>query len=334
LYQNGHNPGGISLKTIRVGVIGVGHLGRFHAQNYLKLPSVELAGVTDSDSERARQIADECGCGVYPDIDSLLKNVEAVSVAVPTDHHFEVAGQVLSAGIHCLVEKPITETVTQAETLIRMASVKGLILQVGHIERYNPSLQVLQGMPINPQFIESHRLAPFKPRGIEVSVVLDLMIHDIDIVLSMIKAPVEKVDASGVAVVSDTIDIANARLRFANGAVANMTASRISQKTMRKMRLFQKSSYITIDFQDKITEIFRLGEDADASSQILTEIGVGDKKQKVLYHKPEITDTNALQAELETFVRSVRGESGSGVTGKAGKEALAVAIEILDQIKQ
>lgn len=320
------------MKAVKVGVIGVGHLGRFHALNYKELSSAELIGVTDTNPARAEEIAGECQCRAFPDVPSLLKEVEAVSIATPTDYHFDIAGEVLALDVHCLIEKPITQTVTQAESLIRMAAVKGLVLQVGHIERFNPALGALKGLTLQPSFIESHRLAPFKPRGIEVSVILDLMIHDIDIILSMIKAPLEKIDASGVAVVSDTIDIANARIGFANGSVANLTASRISQKTMRKMRLFQKDTYITVDFQEKQTEIFKLGAEAAQSELVVSEIGVGDKKRKVLYQKPGIKDHNALLMELDAFVHAVQGEKSFGVSGKAGREALAVAVEILRQI--
>ncbi|MBN1782993.1 Gfo/Idh/MocA family oxidoreductase [bacterium] len=321
------------MESVKVGVIGTGHLGRFHALNYLQLPQTELVGVYDTDQEKSRKIAEECKCRSYPDLDSLLKDVQAVSIAVPTDKHFEIAGEVLSRDIHCLIEKPITETVTQAETLVRMAAVQHLVLHTGHIERYNPAVLALKGLPIQPAFIEAHRLAPFKPRGIEVSVILDLMIHDIDIVLSMMTTPLESVAASGVAVVSDTIDIANARLKFADGCVANLTASRISQKTMRKMRLFQKDTYITIDFQDKEVEIYALGEPESDKDFVLGEIGVGDKKRKVLLKKPDAGDHNALLLELETFIRAVRGEKMSGVSGRAGREALAVAVEILRQIR-
>jgi predicted dehydrogenase len=320
------------LKPVKVGVIGVGHLGRFHALNYKQIADVELVGVTDTNPVRASEIARECQCTPFQNIESLLSEVEAVSIAVPTDRHFEAASQVLSQNIHCLIEKPITVTVAQADSLIRMACVNRLVLQVGHIERFNPALKALEGFSLSPRFIEAHRLAPFKPRGIEVSVILDLMIHDIDIVLSMIKAPVEKIDASGVTVVSDTIDIANARLRFADNSVANLTASRISQKVMRKMRLFQKNSYITIDFDKKETEIFSLNNVADTSDQILAEIGVGDKKKQVHYQKPKIADYNALQAELQTFIKTIRGEARSGVSGKAGRQALSIASEVLRQI--
>ena len=320
------------MKPVRVGVIGVGHLGRFHALNYRQIEDAELIGVTDSNPSRTSEIAQECQCTPFQNIETLLKEVEAVSIAVPTDHHFEIASQVLSQKVHCIIEKPITQTVAQADSLIRLAAVNQLVLQVGHIERFNPALKALEGLSISPRFIEAHRLAPFKPRGIEVSVILDLMIHDIDIVLSMIRAPIEKIDASGLAVVSDTIDIANARLRFADNSVANLTASRISQKIMRKMRLFQKNSYITIDFDRKETEIFKLDDGQDRDSRILAEIGVGEKKRKVLYKKPAVDDYNALLVELHTFVRSIRGETRGGVSAKAGRQALSIASEVLQQI--
>jgi predicted dehydrogenase len=320
------------LKPVKVGVIGVGHLGRFHALNYKQIEEAELVGVTDTNPTRASEIAQECQCTSFQNIESLLNEVEAVSIAVPTNHHFVTASQALSQNIHCLIEKPITETVAQADSLIRLVGVNRLILQVGHIERFNPALKALEGFSLSPSFIEAHRLAPFKPRGIEVSVILDLMIHDIDIVLSMIRAPVEKIDASGVAVVSDTIDIANARLRFADNSVANLTASRISQKVMRKMRLFQKNNYITIDFDRKETEIFKLDTVPDSNDQILTEIGVGDKKKRVHYQKPEVDDYNALQVELQTFIKTIRGEARGGVSGKAGRQALSIASEVLQQI--
>ncbi|MBN2104442.1 Gfo/Idh/MocA family oxidoreductase [bacterium] len=322
------------MKKVKIGVIGVGHLGRFHTLNYRNIPNAELVGVSDTNPERAKEIAHECQCRAFPDVIGLLKEVEAVSIATPTDSHFKIASEALTKNIHCLIEKPITETVAQADSLIRMAADKNLVLQVGHIERYNPALKALNSMQIHPRFIESHRLAPFKPRGIEVSVVLDLMIHDIDIVLTMIQFPLKKVDASGVAVVSDAIDIANARLRFEDGSVANLTASRISQKTMRKVRFFQKDSYVTVDFHNKVTEIFKLGDEKKPSELVITEIGVGDHKRKVLYQKPDIEDYNALLVELDTFVRSINGEQVEGVSGKSGRDALSVAVEILRQIHQ
>jgi len=317
------------LKKVEVGVVGVGHLGRYHALNYTKIPMVDLVGVTDLDDERARRVASEVHCGVFANLDSLLQRVEAVSIVVPTDLHFDVGQQALERGIHCLVEKPIAGSLEEADDLIRLAKEKGAILHVGHVERFNPAIRALEDYEIDPRFIESHRLAPFDPRGTEVAVVLDLMIHDIDIILSLVKSPVKRVDASGVAVVSDSIDIANARIHFENGCVANLTASRISQKKMRKMRLFQRDAYVSVDFLQKISEIYQLGEKGSESDVLLGKIGVGERKRKVVYRRPEVPGGEGLQKELEAFTRTVRGEHTVAVSGEEGKEALSVAIQIL-----
>lgn len=320
------------LDKIKVGVIGVGHLGRFHALNYNSLPNAELVGVFDSDAKKAEVIAAESNCRKYDNIDSLLLDVEAISLAVPTDLHFDIGIKILDNGIHCLIEKPITSSLEEADTLIKLAEDKNLILHVGHIEKFNPAMRSLANFDIQPQFIESHRLAPFNPRGTEVSVVLDLMIHDIEIVLDLIKSPRKRIDASGVAVVSDTIDIANARIQFENNSAANLTASRISQKKMRKMRMFQKNAYITVDFLNSESEIFNLDNDDTKYGKILGEIGTGNRKKKIYYHKPPIPEEMGLEKELDAFIRTINGETPSAVTGRAAKEALSVAFEILKQI--
>jgi len=322
------------LDKIRVGVIGVGHLGRFHTLNYAQIPEVELVGVTDLDAEKAAHVAAEGRCQALKDIDALLDAVDAVSVAVPTDHHFSVGKHVLERGIHCLIEKPITESVDQAQELIHLSEEQGVVLQVGHVERFNPAVRGLQGIELKPKFIESHRLAPFNPRGTEVAVVLDLMIHDIDIILSLVKSPIKSVDASGVAVVSESVDIANARIRFENGCVANLTASRISQKKMRKMRLFQKDTYISVDFLQKFSEIYELAEGKTDRAIIMGEIGVGDKKKQIVYLRPDVPEEGGLRVELEAFVLTVAGQKPAAVTGREGKEALAVAIQVLDQMQK
>jgi predicted dehydrogenase len=314
-------------------VIGVGHLGRFHALNYAQIPSVELSGVVDADLRRAESVAAECRCRAFADSDTLLSAVDAVSVAVPTDRHFDVCRRVLEKGVHCLVEKPITGTVEEADALVGLARAKNLVLHVGHVERFNPAVLALGFFPLAPRFIEAHRLAPFNPRGTEVAVILDLMIHDIDLVLHFTGSPVESVDASGVTVVSDSIDIANARIRFRNGSVANLTASRISQKKMRKMRLFQKDAYVAVDFLEKNAEIYQLEKNGTDADMVLGEIGVGENKRHVVYRRPEIPDVNGLKVELETFVQSIRGEKAAGVTGTDGRNALAVAIDILGKME-
>lgn len=321
------------MNKIKVGVIGAGHLGRFHALNYSQLPTADLVGVVDINPEHSKAVALECRCRAYEQMDELLRSVDAVSVAVPTDRHDEVCLQVLEKGIHCLVEKPISRTVSEADGLISLAKKKNKVLQVGHVERFNPAILALGGFPVKPRFIEAHRLAPFNPRGTEVAVILDLMIHDIDLALHFVGSPVDRVDANGVAVVSDSIDIANARIRFQNGCVANLTASRISQKKMRKMRLFQKDAYIAVDFLEKNAEIYHLETNRAEADMVLGEIGVGENRKHVVYRRPEVPDVNGLKFELETFIRTIQGEKAEGVTGEDGRQALAVAIEILKEME-
>ena len=317
------------MKSKRVGVVGVGHLGRYHAQNYAALSGVELVGVTDVDKGRARTVATEYGCRAFDKWENLLQEVDAVSVVVPTDRHHEVGMEILERGIHCLMEKPIATTLDEADDLIGKAQEKGAVLQVGHIERFNPAFRALKDIPVTPRFIESHRLSPYNPRGTEVAVVLDLMIHDIDPVLTQVKSPVERVDASGIAVVSDTADIANVRLRFENGCVANMTASRISQKKMRKMRLFQKDTYILIDFLEKNTELLKLVKGESAEGTVMGEMGIGERMRHVVLHRPEIPKGESLETELEAFVRTLKGETVPVVSGEDARAALSVAVQIL-----
>lgn len=322
------------MNTIKTGVIGTGHLGRFHALNYAQIPQADLVGVYDSDAKKAAAVAAESQCRPYNSMDDLLKDVDAVSIAVPTDKHFAVCDESLNHGVHCLVEKPIARDLAEADAMIALASQKNLHLQVGQIERFNPAVRALAPFALQPQFIESHRLAQFNPRGTEVSVVLDLMIHDIDMILHLVQSPVAGVDASGVAVVSNTVDIANVRLKFLNGAVANLTASRISQKQMRKMRLFQKDTYVTIDFLQKSSEIYRLQESGEQADMILGEIGVGKNKKNIVYFRPEAPQELGLEVELDLFLRSIRGEQVPAVTGKEGRDALDVALQVLQQMEE
>ncbi|RKY82258.1 gfo/Idh/MocA family oxidoreductase [candidate division KSB1 bacterium] len=322
------------LNKVKIGVIGVGHLGRFHSLNYAQLPDAELIGIYDVDKERADAVAKEASTKSFESIDELLEQVDGVSIAVPTDLHFKVAQQVLNKSIPCLIEKPIAQNLEEADTLINLARQNNTFIQVGHIERFNPAFRALSEFDIRPMFIESHRLSPFNPRGTEVAVVLDLMIHDIDIVLHLVKSPVKSIDASGVAVVSDTADIANARIHFENGCVANLTASRISQKKMRKMRMFQKDTYVTVDFLQKISEIYRLESSDGKSDMILGEIGVGEKKKKVAYYRPQIPEGDGLYMELTAFINSITGSKAEGVPGEAARSALDIAISILKQMEK
>jgi predicted dehydrogenase len=320
------------LKPIKVGVIGTGHLGRYHAQKYAGLSDVELVGVTDLNQEKAHSVAQEVGCQALESLDLLLPLVNAVSVATPTDTHFDIGMRVLGEGKHCMIEKPISQTIKESDELIALAKEQNLILQIGHIERFNPAMLALHDMDLEPRFVESHRLSLFNPRGTEVAVVLDLMIHDIDIILNLVQSPVIHVDASGVAVVSDSIDIANARIRFQNGCVANLTASRISQKKMRKLRLFQKDTYVSVDFLEKKSEVYRLVKGNESRGLMLGEIGVGDKKRNIVYQSPPVPDQDGLETELSAFIRSIRGDKVKAVSGEEAKTALSVAIQILEQI--
>jgi predicted dehydrogenase len=301
------------------------------------IPGVTLEGVYDLDGGKAEKAAAEFGTTAYPSMDDLLGRVEAVTIATNTLVHYEVAVRALDHGKHIFLEKPITQTIAEADSLCRSAREKDLIIQVGHIERFNPAILALEKYPIAPMFVESHRLAQFNPRGTDVAVVLDLMIHDIDLILSFVKSPVRGVEANGVAVVSESVDIANARIQFENGCVANVTASRISQRKMRKMRLFQNSGYISIDFSEGTAEVFRLVEEGEPEVQgtmMLGEIGSGKSKRRIVYEQPVVKEVNALRHELALFARCAATGVPPVVSGEDGKRALEVAGAIMDKISQ
>ncbi len=322
-------------EKIPVGVVGVGHLGSLHAKFLASLPGSHLVGVSDIDKARADAVALECSTTSFTSADDLMEKVRAVSIATPTAAHFDIARKAMSRGLHVFIEKPITRTTSDAESLVRLARERGLIAQVGHIERFNPAILALESYLVEPLFVESHRLAQFNARGTDVAVVLDLMIHDIDIILSLVKSPVESIEANGVPVVSDTIDIANARLQFSNGCVANVTASRISQKKMRKMRLFQRDAYISIDFSDGVAEVFRLADaGSHSSSMTLGEIALARGRKKILYEQPPVKDVDALQHELSMFIESVRTGKPPVVSAEDGTRALRVANEIMRKISE
>ncbi len=324
------------MEKLKLGVIGTGHLGKLHIKMLKNAQNGNFIGIYDSNAEQANLACVEYNVNVFEDLDSLIQNVDAVSVAATTSAHYEICKKCLSAGIHVFVEKPITTTIEEAGELIKIASEKNVNFQVGHIERFNPALLSLEKYILEPMFIQTDRLAQFNPRGTDVAVVLDLMIHDIDIILSLIKSPVKQIDASGVAVVSDSLDIANARLLFENGAVANVTASRISQKKMRKMRLFQRDTYLSLDFTTGVSEVYRLtGMDEVSSNSIsFGEIGIGEKKKRVVYEQPEVREVNALQYELQLFVNSVLKGEKPVVSGEDGLRALQVAQTIIQKIEE
>lgn len=325
------------MEKLSVGVIGVGHLGKLHTKMFKQIENCELVGVFDANPEQAKSVAAELGVNAFNSIDDLLLKVNAVSIATTTSAHFEVAKKCLEKNIHVFVEKPITTTIEEAEKLVEISKNKNLKLQVGHIERFNPGLISLDSYISEPRFIQTDRLSQFNPRGTDVAVVLDLMIHDIDIILSLIKSNVKQIDANGVAVVSDHIDIANARIQFENGAVANVTASRISQKKMRKMRIFQKDHYISLDFVTGVSEVYRLqpvDQSAQPNSISFGEIGVGEKKKRLVYEQPEHKEINALNYELQLFVDSVLYDKKIVVSGEDGLRALKVAEIIINKIEE
>ncbi len=305
------------MKKIKVAVVGVGYLGKFHAEKYSQLPDCELVAVVDVDHSAVKAIADKYGADPVEDYHTLLGQVDAVSIVVPTSLHYEVAKEFLNTGAHVLIEKPITVTTEQAEELIQIANNKNLILQVGHLERFNAALLALDFSQDKPRFIESHRLSPFSPRANDVSVVLDLMIHDIDIILDIVDSEVDRIDASGAAVLTGGIDIANARIVFKSGCVANVTASRVSMKVERKMRMFRPKSYVSVDFQNRSLVCLKTGD---------REMFPGIPEIKT--EKTEFENSDALMEEIRHFVDCIANKKQPLVSGEAGKRALETAIEI------
>jgi predicted dehydrogenase len=309
-------------QELRVGVVGVGYLGKFHAEKYAAIPGIKLAGLADTLPERAREWAYKLGTEAFSSHRSLLGKVDAVSVAVPTDRHYLVAKDFLEAGCDVLVEKPISLTLEEAEELIALARKNGRILQVGHLERFNPAILAVREKVRAPLFIESHRLTPFRGRGTEVDVVLDLMIHDLDIILSFVRSPVKNIHAVGVPVLTDRADIANARLEFGAGSVANLTASRISFEDRRRIRVFQPDTYFTLNYASKeITLFHRVFDPETKGFQIAAE-------------HIEVEPGDALEKEIRSFIDSCLAQTSPLVTGEDGRNALAVAMGINDQIKK
>ncbi len=323
------------MTAIKTGLIGVGKLGEFHCNSLTKLDQANLVGIFDTDKERTAEIAQKYGCKAFDSADDLLNAVDAVGIIVPTTYHHQYTLQALNAGKPVFVEKPIAVTIPEAEEMTALAAEKNLALQTGHIERFNPAIRAMDDHPFNPLFIESHRLAPFNPRGTDVAVILDLMIHDIDILLSLVKSDVKHIHANGVAVVSDEVDIANARIEFENGCVANVTASRISQRKMRKMRLFQRDSYVSIDFLQRLTEVFEIVDEENDKpvTMNLGEIEQGKHKRKIIYNQPKPPEQDAMQAEWLSFFNAIQTGTEPVVSGKDGLKALKIATQITDIIK-
>jgi predicted dehydrogenase len=310
------------MQKIRTAVIGVGYLGRFHAQKYATLEDSDLVAVADADKQARDRVAEEVSCRAVSDYRDLLGQVDAVSIATPTPLHFPIARDCLEQGVHVLVEKPITQTLAEGRELVEIAERSGKILQVGHLERFNEAILALEGTLGTPRFIESHRLAPFKERGTDVNVVLDLMIHDIDLIQSLVGTPIESIDAVGTSVFSDGLDIANARIRFAGGCVANTTASRVSMKMERKLRLFQDDAYVSIDLQQKILTLVRK-----------PPAGAAATPGQVSIEERSYEQGDALKMEIEAFLRSIREGRPPVVSGRDGLQALETAIRITEMVQ-
>ena len=326
----------LMTRKLKYGVIGCGHLGRFHAQKAAEIVEIDLVGVFDIDVENSRAVAELTHCVPFQSIDELLRQVEAVSVVVPTEDHFVVAKQSIEAGKHVLLEKPITVTVAEGRELTKLASGKGVKLQVGHIERFNPAYEAFKRLPNTPQFVEAHRLSQFNPRGLDVAVILDLMIHDIDLVLSVIDSKVKEIHASGVAVISDKADIANARIEFENGTVVNLTASRISAAKMRKIRLFLRDHYLSIDLLRKSGEHYLLSHssDHDLPEGYISAIDYEPTGRRIIYNALDFEDHDALAAEIRSFAAAVLEGADVVVSGEDGTAALAIAIAIQEIVER
>jgi predicted dehydrogenase len=320
---------------MRIAVLGAGHLGKIHLKCILASGCWDLAGFYDPDDKNAAAAIEKFNVHRFGNLDELFQQVDAVDIVTPTPTHFNLATLAIRAGKHIFMEKPVTETVAQGKKLLQLAEKHNVKVQVGHVERFNPAFTALGNMSLNPMFIEGHRLATFQPRGTDVSVILDLMIHDLDLVLHLVKSPVKKVSASGVAVLSHTPDIANARIEFANGCVANLTASRISLKQMRKMRLFQQDHYLSLDFLDKNAQIVRLFEQ-DASdlppTDQLMEFETALGKKWLQMQMPEALPVNAIEEELKAFHHSIVNHTEPVVSLQDGVDALKLAHQILKEI--
>lgn len=303
------------MEKLKVAVIGVGHLGRHHARVYANMPDIRLVSVCDANSRRARKIARHCNASFCTDYRRLMGAIDAASIAVPTERHFEIAKELLENKIHCLIEKPIANNLEHAQQLVRLAEKQKLVLQVGHIERFNSAVMAVEPLCESPRFIECHRMGPFKKRALDVGVVLDLMIHDIDIIMSLVKSGIASIDAVGTSVLTGYEDIANVRIKFSNGAIANISASRLSRTEMRKIRIFQPDAYISLDYVKQAVVVFR------------------KSGNRIKMTKIRIKTKDALQEELRSFVNCIQKGLKPVVSGRDAAEALRVALEITENIK-
>jgi predicted dehydrogenase len=308
---------------IKTAVVGVGSLGRHHARNLKEMPEAELVAVCDTNEARAREIAAEYGCEALTSYKDLIGRVDAVSVVVPTVDHAAVACELLAAGIACLVEKPIAPSLEEADRIVEAARASGAVLQVGHIERFNPAVVASHSILTKPRFMECHRLAAFTPRSLDIDVVMDLMIHDIDVILSLVDAEVIEINAAGIGILTQRVDIANARIEFADGCIANVTASRVSAERVRKLRFFQTNSYISIDYAEKEVNVLSLLPPQP-----------GDDRPRIASRMLEVEQIEPLRAELTAFLAAARGECPPAVSGEDGRRALYVAVKVLESIRE
>lgn len=327
----------ISGSSKSVGVVGVGHLGRRHLQNVLKLPDANCAGFFDSDGERSTRVAKETGAEAAQSLEDMIECSDAVVIAVPTSEHFVVGKACLDAGRHVFIEKPFCATLEEADQLLDLSKKRGVVLQVGHVERLNPAVLTLkrEKIPLEPRYIETHRLAPYRVRGTEVPVVLDLMIHDLDVILSLVNSPVKDVVATGVSIMTDSVDIANARLQFENGCVANITSSRIAKDYVRKLRLFERDIYITVDFLQGLTEVYKVldANTEDPKALLSAPLERDGQHRRIVYEKPREEKVNALELELQNFMEAIEGKAAPIVSGEDGREALRLALLIQEKIE-
>ena len=317
---------------LKVGIFGTGHLGKFHLNNWKEIQDVILTGFFDPDDNIAQEIIDTYKLKRYLTEEDLINSCDLIDVAAPTNHHFNICAGAIRKGKNVFVEKPMANTVEEAHELVQLVQEAKIKFQVGHVERFNPAFLAILPLELNPMFIEVHRLAQFNPRGTEVSVILDLMIHDIDIILSIVKSDVKNIFASGVAVMTDTPDIANVRIEFNNGCVANLTSSRISMKKMRKMRLFQKEAYIGIDFLNKKTEVISLNN-AEDKNVFTFDIETSAGKKTISISNPQVPEVNAIKKELQAFVDAIKNNTRPVINEIDGLRAMEVAHEILQKMK-
>ncbi len=315
---------------VKIGLVGTGHLGKIHLQQWKEISGAEIIGIYDIDEATRRKVAEEFGVPAYDSLEKLIENCDALDIVTPTLTHFEIASKALRKLKHIFIEKPVTSTVEEAEKLRKMVREAGVKAQVGFVERFNPAFLAAKTLDLHPKFIEIHRLAQWNPRGTDVSVVLDLMIHDLDIVLHLVKFPIKDVRANGVAIITKTPDIATARIEFQNGTVANLTASRISLKNMRKTRIFQGDAYVSIDFLKRKTEVYRLQEGENTENVFAFPIEGTNKK--LIIEQPEIPQVNAIREELKTFTEAIKQNKTPLVTLQDAYNSLKLANQILKKI--